>query len=151
MTNNSGHIYNKVELFMDNIMFSQDGIKQLAAAFPNYSVTGIPILHNLHLKSFLSMAGPDLISISTSADGKQAKNYINEKGQFKYRFYEIPDDPGANCLYLNNALVHASKDWLPKTNERFQQLETSAKKLVLSGSELNKVDGCFSCSSVLIK
>ena len=76
---------------------------------------------------------------------------MQEKGHFKYDFYEIPDDPGANCLYLNNTIVHASKDWFPESYERFVQLETPAKKVVLSGSELNKVDGCFSCSSVLIK
>ena len=108
-------------------------------------------MYNLHLKSYLSMAGPDLIAITTSFDGQVAKKYMQEKGHFKYRFFDIPDDPGANCLYLNNTIIHASQDWLPDTYELFQKLETNAKKIVLSGSELNKVDGCFSCSSVLIK
>ena len=124
---------------------------QLAAAFPTYPVTGVPVTYNLHLKSYLSMGGPDLISITTSHDGQVAKKVIQEKGHFKYRFYDIPDDPGANCLYFNNTLVHASKEWLPNTYTQFQRLDTPAKKLVLNGSELNKVDGCFSCSSVLIK
>lgn len=106
---------------------------------------------NLHLKSFLSMAGPDLIAITTSHDGQVAKKAIQEKGSFRYRFYDIPDDPGANCLYLNDTIVHAANDWLPASCEKFRQLDTPARKITLSGSELNKVDGCFSCSSVLIK
>ena len=126
-------------------------MSQLAAAFPDYPVTGVPVELNLHLKSYLSMAGPDLIAITTSHDGQVAKKYIQEKGHFKYRFFNIPDDPGANCLYLNNTIVHASREWFPKTSELFEQLETTAKKITLCGSELNKVDGCFSCSSVLIK
>lgn len=126
-------------------------MSQLAAAFPDYPITGIPVEYNLHLKSYLSMAGPDLIAITTSHDGQVAKKFIQEKGHFKYRFYDIPDDPGANCLYLNNTIIHASSDWLPSTCEKFQQLESPARKITLSGSELNKVDGCFSCSSVLIK
>lgn len=97
------------------------------------------------------MAGPDLISITTSHDGQVAKRFIQEKGRFTYRFYDIPDDPGANCLYLNNTIVHACKEWLPNTHAKFQELDTRARKFVLNGSELNKVDGCFSCSSVLIK
>ena len=97
------------------------------------------------------MAGPDLIAITTSHDGRVAKEIIQSKGRFKYRFYDIPDDPGANCLYLNNTIVHASSDWLPESCAHFEALETSARKIVLSNSELNKVDGCFSCNSVLIK
>jgi dimethylargininase len=97
------------------------------------------------------MAGPNLIAITTSHDGQVAKQFIQEKGHSKYQFYDLPDDPGANCLYLNNTIVHASSDWLPATCKKFEELHTSAKKIALSGSELNKVDGCFSCSSVLIK
>lgn len=123
----------------------------MKAAFPEYPVTGVPVEFNLHLKSFLSMAGPDLIAITTSHDGQVARKIIQEKGHFQYRFYDIPDDPGANCLYLNKTIVHASSDWLPGSCERFEKLETPARKITLSGSELNKVDGCFSCSSVLIK
>lgn len=128
----------------------QSGLAQLAAAFPAYPVTSVQVKENLHLKSFLSMAGPDLIAITVSEDGQVARRVIEEKGQFKYNFYEIPDDAGANCLYLNGTIVHASQDWFPGSYERFKQLDTPAKKVTLSGSELNKVDGCFSCSSVLI-
>ncbi len=123
----------------------------MAAAFPAYPVTGISITNNLHLKSFLSMAGPDLITISAEPEGVETRKAMEEKGHFKYQFYEIPDGPGANSLYFNNNLVHASKDWLPKSYEKYMEMDTHAKKIPLSGSELNKVDGCFSCSSVFIK
>ena len=97
------------------------------------------------------MSGPDLITISAEEEGKATQKAMEEKGHFKYQFYEIPDGPGANSLYVNNTIVHASRDWLPKSCERYEELATQARKITLSGSELNKVDGCFSCSSVLIK
>lgn len=99
----------------------------------------------------MTMAGPDLIAIGTSSSSWAARKVIEEKGNFKYRFYEFPDDTGANCLYLNNTLIHVSEECFPLSWKRFGQLDTPAKKIALSSSELNKVDGCFTCSSVLIK
>lgn len=129
----------------------QSGFSQLGAAFPSYPVTGVAVSEGLHLKSLMTMAGPDLVAIGMSASAREARRVMEEKGHYKYRFYELPDDTGANCLYLNNTIVHASKECFPKSWERFEQLDTPAKKIALASSELNKVDGCFTCCSVLIK
>ena len=129
----------------------QDGISQLAAAFPAYSVTGIPVQGGLHLKSFMSMAGPNLVAIGTSPCAKAARKLMEEKGSFQYSFMELPDDVGANCLYLNGTIVHASRDVFPKSCEKFEELDTLAKKVAISLSEMNKVDGCFTCCCVLVK
>ena len=97
------------------------------------------------------MAGPGYISISTSSAGRETKTLIQEKGHFKYRFYDIPDDTGSNCLYLNNTIIHVSQDEFPQACDSWERLDTPAKKIALSLSEMNKVDGCFTCSCVLIK
>ena len=99
----------------------------------------------------MTMAGPGSVAVGNSTCAKSARKIIEEKGHFKYRFYEFPDDTGANCLYLNGTIIHTSRDWLPRSCERYEQLETPAKKVPLSASELNKVDGCFTCSCVLIQ
>ena len=120
-------------------------------AFCNYHVTGIPVEGSLHLKSFMTMAGPDVIAIGSSSHAKNSRKLIEEKARFSYRFYEIPDDTGANCLYLNNSLIHVSKKQSPASCEKFEQLVISGKKIALDGSELKKVDGCLTCSCVLIR
>ena len=126
------------------------GINQLAAAFP-YPVTSVPIQRGLHLKSFLSMAGKDLIAIGNTTAASDVRMVIEETGHFKYDYLEVPDNTGANCLYLNDTLVHASREAYPDSCAVFEKLETNAKKIALSATEMNKVDGCFTCCSVLIK
>ena len=105
----------------------------------------------LHLKSFMSMAGDDCIAIGQSPAATTAKKMIEDKGKSKYSFLECPDDIGANCLFLNGTIVHATKEDYPGSYDVFAQFSTPAKKIVLSASEVNKVDGCYTCCSVLIK
>ncbi len=102
----------------------------------------------LHLKSFLSMAGPDLIAIGMSDAARAAKQAIETTGKHTYSFLSCPDDTAANCLYVNGTLVHASPEAFPKSASVFERLP--GNKVSLSASELNKVDGCFTCCSVLI-
>ena len=128
----------------------QAGLDQLAAAFSNYPVKGIPVKEGLHLKSFVSMAGPDCVAIGVSTAAKDARKIIETEGKFKYQFLEVPDDIGANCLYVNGTLIHVTKEDYPRSYEVFEKFP-APKKIALSASELNKVDGCFTCCSVLIK
>ena len=127
----------------------QGGLSQLAAAFPNYPVTGIPVSESLHLKSFLSMAGPNLIAIGLSAAARDARKLIETAGKFEYSFLEVPDDTAANCLYINGTLIHSSREAFPNSFEVFEKLPAT-RKIALSASELNKVNGCLTCCSVLI-
>ena len=98
----------------------------------------------------MSMAGPDCIAISTSTAAKDARKILETKGKFKYQYLEVPDDTGANCLYVNGTLFHVTKEDFPRSFEVFESFPAE-KKVPLSASELNKVDGCFTCCSVLIK
>ena len=123
---------------------------QLALTFPNYPVTGVPVQEGLHLKSFMSMAGPDCVAIGMSTAAKEARKILETRGQFRYQYLEVPDDTGANCLYVNGTIIHVSKEDYPRSFEVFQRFPAE-KKISLSASELNKVDGCFTCCSVLIK
>lgn len=127
----------------------QSGLDQLASAFPDYPVIGVPVEEGLHLKSFVSMAGPDCIAIGMSLAAKDARKIIETQGKFKYQFIEVPDDIGANCLYVNGTLIHIAREDYPRSYRVFENIPTQ-KKISLSTSELNKVDGCFTCCSVLI-
>ena len=113
----------------------------------------ISVKEGLHLKSFLSMIGPDKIAISLSSGARRARNIICEKAKYisKYEFVEFPDDTAANCLYINGNLVHVSQEVSPDSTAIYEGLNVAGKKFSLDNSELGKVDGCLTCSSLLIK
>ena len=97
------------------------------------------------------MAGPDCIAVSTSSAAKDARKVLETQGKFKYQFVEVPDNTGANCLYVNGTLIHIAKEDYPRSFEVFEKFSAHHQKISLSASQLNKVDGCFTCCSVLIK
>ncbi len=130
----------------------QAGLQQLAAAFASYPVTAVPVTEGLHLKSVLSMAAPDTIAVGVSPLAVSAKTLIEQQGHFKYKFLQVSDDFGANCLFVNGTVVHVSKDAYPKSCEEFDKFSSDgvSDKIAVNMSELNKVDGCLTCSCVLI-
>ena len=96
------------------------------------------------------MASPDCIAIGMSSAAKEARKILETRGKFKYQYLELPDDIGANCLYVGGTLIHVTKEDYPRSFEVFEKFP-AARKVALSASELNKADGCFTCCSVLIK
>ena len=127
---------------------NQEGLFQLSAAFPGYPVTGVAVMGGLHLKSFCSMAGPDLICIGSSKAACAGREVMEREGHHKYTYLVLPDDIGANCLYINGTLIHVSSDTFPNSAAVFEQL--TCKRVALSTQELNLVDGALTCCSVLI-
>lgn len=119
---------------------------QLSQCFPCYPVTCIPVNGTLHLKSFCSMASPDVIAIGNSESAQQALSIMKEKGKFIYQFLSVTNDSEANCVYANNVLLHVAET--DGEANPFKDLQCQRVSLPLP--ELNKVDGCFTCCSVLI-
>ncbi len=107
-------------------------------------------MDNLHLKSYLTMAGPDLVTVGASPGARAARKVIQENAHFKYDFFEVPDETGANCVYLNKTLIHTSKSAFPESAAKIEEMKLDAKKIPISMTEMNKVDGCLTCCSVLI-
>ena len=131
----------------------QEGVAQLAKAFPKYSVLPVQVKEGLHLKSFMSMVGRDRIGIGSSLGANLVAEQIRNGAKYKnkYEFVEFPDDTAANCLYVGDHLVHVSEEVCPSSATIFEGIETHGKKIPLNASELGKVDGCLTCSSLLIK
>lgn len=90
------------------------------------------------------MASTDVIAIGTSEPAQKSRSIVTKEGKFQYEFISLPSNPEANCVFANNVLIHA----LGKERSEFDRL--SCKKVPLPLPELNKVDGCFTCCSVLI-
>lgn len=50
---------------------NEGGAKAVAAAFPEYPVTPIKVSTGLHLKSSMTMAGPDIICVGASKGAQE--------------------------------------------------------------------------------
>lgn len=87
---------------------NEAGARAVAAAFPEYSVTPVkvPPKENLRLKSYVSMAGPDIICVNRSQEAQLMLKRMEREASFNYKLITVDDDQGSNVLYLNGTLVH---------------------------------------------
>ncbi|XP_063795009.1 N(G),N(G)-dimethylarginine dimethylaminohydrolase 1 isoform X2 [Pseudophryne corroboree] len=133
---------------------NQRGAEILADTFKDYAVSTVPVHDYLHLKSFCSMAGPNLIVIGSSEAAQKALKTMQQMSDHRYDKLTVPDDAAANCIYLNipgkgNVLLHRAPEELPDSVKVFEKLKEHML-IPVANSELAKVDGCLTCCSLLI-
>ncbi|CAO2600359.1 N(G),N(G)-dimethylarginine dimethylaminohydrolase 1, partial [Lemmus lemmus] len=98
---------------------NQRGAEILADTFKDYAVSTVPVADSLHLKSFCSMAGPNLIAI------------------------------GSNIPNKGHVLLHRTPEEYPESAKVYEKLKDHLL-IPVSNSEMEKVDGLLTCSSVFI-
>nr|XP_023648578.1 N(G),N(G)-dimethylarginine dimethylaminohydrolase 1-like isoform X2 [Paramormyrops kingsleyae]XP_023648579.1 N(G),N(G)-dimethylarginine dimethylaminohydrolase 1-like isoform X2 [Paramormyrops kingsleyae] len=130
------------------------GIEILAGAFKDYPVSTLPVFEGLHLKSFCSMAGPDLIAFGSSEPAQKTLKILQQTGDHHYKTLILPDDAAANCVFMNlsgkgQVLLHCTPEEYPNSAKVFERL-TDHLLFPVPNSEMSKVDGGLSCCSVLI-
>ncbi|XP_044157980.1 N(G),N(G)-dimethylarginine dimethylaminohydrolase 1 isoform X2 [Bufo gargarizans] len=133
---------------------NQRGAEILADTFKDYAVSTVPVSDNLHLKSFCSMAGPNLIVIGSSEAAQKALKTMQQMSDHRYDKLTVPDDQAANCIYLNipgkgHVLLHRAPEEFPESVKVFEKLKEHML-IPVANSELSKVDGCLTCCSLLI-
>lgn len=87
---------------------NEAGARAVAAAFPEYSVTPVkvPPRDSLRLKSFVTMAGPDILCVNRSQDAQSILKRMEREASFNYKLIAVDDDQASNVLYLNGTLIH---------------------------------------------
>uniref|UniRef100_V9KTM6 N(G),N(G)-dimethylarginine dimethylaminohydrolase 1 n=1 Tax=Callorhinchus milii TaxID=7868 RepID=V9KTM6_CALMI len=133
---------------------NQRGAEILADTFKDYAVSTVPVTGSLHLKSFCSMAGPELIVIGSSEDAQKTLKFMQQMSEHRYDKLTVPDDTAANCVYLNipnkgHVLLHRSPEEFPESAKVFEKLKEHML-IPVTCSELSKVDGALTCCSVLL-
>ncbi|KAL1772637.1 N(G),N(G)-dimethylarginine dimethylaminohydrolase 1 [Sigmodon hispidus] len=99
---------------------NQRGAEILADTFKDYAVSTVPVADSLHLKSFCSMAGPNLIAIGSSEPAQKALKIMQQMSDHRYDKLTVPDDMAANCIYLNipnkgHVLLHRTPEEYPES------------------------------------
>ncbi|XP_053950989.1 N(G),N(G)-dimethylarginine dimethylaminohydrolase 1 [Anastrepha obliqua] len=92
---------------------NEDGAKAVAVAFPEYPVTPIKVSGNKRLKYYVTMAGPDVLSVSTSNYCQEIVKRMEREASFKYQKITLPEENAANMLYINGTLIHRSPAEIP--------------------------------------
>uniref|UniRef100_A0A2R5LH95 Putative ngng-dimethylarginine dimethylaminohydrolase 1 n=2 Tax=Ornithodoros turicata TaxID=34597 RepID=A0A2R5LH95_9ACAR len=127
---------------------NEAGARALAAAFPEFPVTPIRIPKQLHLKSLLSMAGPDIICLSSGSESQYVKRQIEREATFQYQTVTVPDDEAANCLYINGRLVHRRE--FPESDKEFGN-KIDYDRVSLSATELCKKGDGLTNLAILVR
>lgn len=87
---------------------NEAGARAVAAAFPEYPVTPVkvPPKDNLRLKSFITMAGPDILCVNRSQEAQVMLKRIEREASFHYKLITLEDEQASSVLYLNGTLTH---------------------------------------------
>jgi dimethylargininase len=119
-----------------------DGIRQLAAAVVphGYDVVPVPVRGCLHLKSAVTLVGPDTLLIND--------DWVDRGHWPGLRCVEVhPEEPhAANALWIGHAVVHARSG--PRTRDRLAA--AGMRVLPVDMSEMEKAEGAVTCCSVLV-
>jgi dimethylargininase len=87
---------------------NESGARAVAAAFPEFSVTPVkvPPKDNLRLKSYITMAGPDILCINRSQEAQSILRRMEREASYNYKLVTVDDEKASNVLYLNGTLIH---------------------------------------------
>lgn len=127
---------------------NEAGARALAAAFPEFPVTPIKLPKRSHLKSLLSMAGPDVICLSESLEAQAVKKQIEREATFQYQTVTVPDEGATGCLYINGRLLHRLE--FPSSNQEFSR-KIDYDRLALCATELSKASNGLPSLALLVR
>lgn len=128
---------------------NEAGARAVASAFPEYPCTPIKISKKiLHLKSCMSMAGPNIICVSSSPEAQEVLKKIEREATFKYYTMTVPDDVASNVIYANGTLVHRSE--FPSSVCVYED-KIDYPRIGLKLWELTKPQASLTCLSILIR
>ena len=135
---------------------NEAGVEAVAEAFPGFPVTGIPVSGPLHLKTLLTMCGPNTFCASTqSGHSTTMLKRIQKLAKYEYKSLIVPDDMASNVIFMNGALLHKSWTESKESAEIFCSYcsktcpgEGPTRSIDLDLSEIEKAVGSLTCMSL---
>ncbi|XP_055911378.1 N(G),N(G)-dimethylarginine dimethylaminohydrolase 1 [Eupeodes corollae] len=87
---------------------NEEGARAVATTFPEYPCTPIKISGHKPLKYYVTLAGPDVLAVTTSESSQQILKRMEREASFAYQTLTLPEEHAANMLYINGTLIHRS-------------------------------------------
>ncbi|XP_023930485.1 N(G),N(G)-dimethylarginine dimethylaminohydrolase 1-like [Lingula anatina] len=130
---------------------NQEGAQAIAKAFPEYATCMVRVEGALHLKSLMSMAGPELIAVSRSPAAQKVLKRVQEQVTYSYMILTVEEEEAANMLYANGMRVHLPDTTIPKSFPIIENKLDFQNRYAQDISELQKADGDLTSMSILIQ
>lgn len=138
------------EFFVGISEFTNEaGARAVAAAFPEFPCTPVKVSGGTHLKNLVSMAGPELICVSSGKNSQEVLKRIEREATYSYQTLTVPEDKAANVMYINGTLIHCSEDEIPGSTKVFSERIDYPKKAVNVQALTKKGNGLSSCCLLL--
>jgi dimethylargininase len=129
---------------------NEAGARAVAAAFPEYPCTPIKVPDPKHLKTYITVGGPDLLCVGAGKEAQEVLKRMEREATFSYQTLTLPEDDAANVLYLNGTLVHRSIDEIPQSFKVFSEKIDYPRRSV-NISQLAKTSCGLSSSCILVR
>ncbi|CAB0041283.1 unnamed protein product [Trichogramma brassicae] len=139
------------EFFVGLSQFTNEGGAQaVAAAFPEYPCTPIKVSEANRLKTLVTMAGPDVICVSSGKSSQEVLKRIEREATYSYQTLTVPEDAAANVLYVNGVLIHRSPEEIPQSSKLFaEKIDFPSKPVCIQ--ELAKVSSGLTSCCLLVR
>ncbi|ESN91638.1 hypothetical protein HELRODRAFT_96321 [Helobdella robusta] len=90
------------------------GAQAVGRAFPEYPTNIVKVYPPaIHLKDYISMAGPEVMTVGNSKAAQATFQEIKNSGALGYKYITVEEDEAANVIYANNVLIHLSSEQIP--------------------------------------
>ncbi|XP_056637056.1 N(G),N(G)-dimethylarginine dimethylaminohydrolase 1 [Diorhabda sublineata] len=129
---------------------NEAGARAVASAFPEYPCTPIKVPESKHLKSFITMGGPDLLCVGSGKEAQEVLKRMEREATFSYGIIILPEDEAANVLYINNTLVHRSVEEIPLSVKVFSEKIDYPRRPIKISQLASKSNGLTS-SCILVR
>jgi len=114
-----------------------EGAVAVASTWPEYPCTPVKIEGPYTLKHYLSMVGPDVISVGSSPEAQSVLRRVEREATHRYQTLTLPEEGPSTCFMLNGVLVHRSRDEAPKSDAVFSA-KLDYERLPVSATEFQR-------------
>ncbi|KAM3968538.1 N(G),N(G)-dimethylarginine dimethylaminohydrolase 1 [Aphomia sociella] len=130
---------------------NEAGASAVAEAFPEFPCTPIKVSKGaLHLKSYITVAGPDILCVGASKSAKELLKRIEREATFSYQTLSVTEDEAANCLYINGTLIHRAIEEIPESFKVFCEKIDFARRSICF-TNLSKISTGLSACCLLVR
>jgi len=128
---------------------NEEGAVAVAATWPEYPCTPIKVDGPFHLKTFLNMAGPDVIGVGGGPESQKVLKRLEREATYRYRTLTLPEDQAGNCLFVNGSLLHRCKAEAHRSDAVFSS-KVDFPRIPVALSEFSKTPSRRPLSSLIL-
>lgn len=129
---------------------NEAGAKAVAAAFPEYPCVPIKITEERHLKYYVSVAGHDLLCVSSTKESQEILRRIEREATYSYQTLTLSEAAAANVLNINGTLIHRAVQDCPVSSSVLQE-KIDVPRQSLQFSQLGRYSTGLTACSVLLR